>query len=68
MLSTIRELDRPPKQVLIDATIAEVTLDKGFTFGIQGSALTGNVNIQQNTGLFQPAINFPGSNITLPGA
>ena len=66
ILTTIKELDRPPKQVLIDALIAEVKLDEGTKYGIQWSALTGNVNIQQNTGIVSSVIGNPNANITTP--
>src|SRR3990172_3748102 len=66
ILATIKELDRPPKQVLIDALIAEVKLDEGTKYGIQWSALTGNVNIQQNTGIVSSVIGNPNANITTP--
>ncbi len=66
MLSTIQELDRIPKQVLIDALILEVKLDETTKFGIQWSALTGNFNLQQNTGLFSSVINDPRGAISTP--
>jgi general secretion pathway protein D len=34
-LSLIRELDQPPKQVLIEVTIAEVTLNEQENFGVE---------------------------------
>ena len=33
--ATIRRLDVPPRQVLIEATIAEVTLSNGLTYGVR---------------------------------
>ena len=35
VLPLLQELDKPPRQVLIEATIAEVTLDKSTQFGIE---------------------------------
>lgn len=35
ILDMLRELDRPSKQVLINATIAEVTLNSGLRYGVQ---------------------------------
>lgn len=66
ILNTIEELDRPPKQVMIDALIAEVKLDESTRFGIQWSILAGNFNVQQNTGIFSSVINEPRANITAP--
>lgn len=66
LLVTIKELDRPPKQVLINALIAEVKLDEGTKYGVQWSALTGDVNIQQNTGIVSSVINNPNANIIAP--
>ena len=66
LLVTIKELDRPPKQVLINALIAEVKLDEGTKYGVQWSALMGNVNIQQSTGIVSSVINNPNANIIAP--
>lgn len=66
VLEIIKELDRPPRQVLIDALIAEVKLDESTRFGIQWSVLSGNFNVQQNTGLFSSVISDPRSAITAP--
>ncbi len=35
VLPILEQLDKPPRQVLIEATIAEVTLDKSTQFGIE---------------------------------
>lgn len=66
MLGAIKELDRIPKQVLIDALIAEVRLDEGTKYGIQWSVLTGNFDIQQNTGIFSTSINDPRGRVSTP--
>lgn len=66
ILSTLKELDRPPKQVLIEALIAEVKLDDTLKYGIQWSVISGNANIQQNTGIFQATIADPKVAITAP--
>lgn len=66
ILVTLKELDRPPKQVLIDALIAEVKLDDSLKYGIQWSMLSGNANIQQNTGLFPSTIANPAGSIAAP--
>lgn len=66
ILATLKELDRPPKQVLIDAVIAEVKLDDSLKYGIQWSLLSGKVNVQQNTGIVPSTIQNPASAITPP--
>lgn len=66
ILNTIKELDRPPKQVLIDAMIAEVKLDENTKYGIQWSVLTGNFNIQQNTGILSTTLANPRAAIPFP--
>jgi len=66
VLKTIKELDKFPKQVLIDALVVEVALDESTKYGIQWSAITGNVGIQSNTGIFSSAIDGPGSLISTP--
>lgn len=66
MLSTIRELDRPPKQVLIDAIVVEVALDDSMKYGVQWSALSGNVSTQSNTGIFSNSLADPRGIISTP--
>lgn len=51
MLGTLNELDKLPRQVLIEALIAEIKLDESTRFGIQWSLLSGEANLQQNTGI-----------------
>ena len=65
MLKTMKELDRQPKQVLIDALVVEVSLDESTQYGIQWSAITGLTNIHQNTGIIDGAV-FDDPNIPLP--
>lgn len=43
--SALRELDRPPLQVLLEATIAEVTLRDELRYGIQWFFDTGNTDL-----------------------
>lgn len=66
ILNIIQELDRIPKQVLIDALILEVKLDESTKFGVQWSALTGNFDLQQNTGIFSPTVNDPSGVVSTP--
>lgn len=66
LLTTLQKLDIPPKQVLIDALIAEIKLDDGLRYGIQWSLLSGNANIQQNTGIFPATVANPRASIIPP--
>ncbi|MBI5454589.1 MAG: type II secretion system secretin GspD [Deltaproteobacteria bacterium] len=66
ILPTIQELDRPPKQVLIDALIAEVKLDESTKYGIQWSILSGNTNVQQSTGIVSSVLEAKDGGITTP--
>ncbi|MBE7414308.1 MAG: type II secretion system secretin GspD [Deltaproteobacteria bacterium] len=67
MLGTLNELDRLPRQVLIEALIAEIKLDESTRFGIQWSLLSGEANIQQNTGIVpNPALADPRAPIIPP--
>ncbi|MFQ5901946.1 MAG: type II secretion system secretin GspD, partial [Thermodesulfobacteriota bacterium] len=50
ILKIVKQLDRQPKQVVIDALIAEVKLTEDTQFGVQWSFLEGNVNTQFNSG------------------
>jgi general secretion pathway protein D len=42
---TLRQIDRPPMQVAIDATVAEVTLNDALTYGVQYFLNTHNVGL-----------------------
>lgn len=66
ILGTVKELDRLPRQVLIEALIAEIKLDESTRFGIQWSLLSGEVNVQQNTGLVPGALADPRAPIIPP--
>lgn len=66
ILPTIQELDRPPKQVLIDALIAEVKLDESTKYGIQWSILSGNTNVQQSTGIVSSVLEAKDGGISTP--
>jgi general secretion pathway protein D len=66
ILKTMKELDRPPKQVLIDALIAEVKLDESTKYGIQWSAIMGDFSVQQNTGIVSTTIVSPTGVIAPP--
>lgn len=46
--AVIRQLDIPPRQVLIDATIAEVTLSEGLDFGVRWFLQKNNLSLGFN--------------------
>ncbi len=64
ILNTLKDLDHPSKQVLIDALIAEIKLDETTKFGIQWSLLSGNTNIQQNAGIIPATLKDPAGTIS----
>lgn len=66
VLEILKELDRPPRQVLIDALIAEVKLDESTKFGIQWSVLSGDFSVQHNTGLFSSVMQNPAGPLQTP--
>jgi general secretion pathway protein D len=67
---TLAEIDRPPAQVMIEASIIEVSLTNDFRFGVDWSAvsdsgkLTGN-SVYTDNGVIGPK--FPGFSITYLG-
>jgi general secretion pathway protein D len=57
----LEKLDRPVAQVLIEATLAEVTLTKDFDLGVDWSFLDGKSNFDlRNSATALPAAVFPG--------
>ena len=66
VLKLIKELDRPSKQVMIDAFVAEVVLDDTMKYGLQWSAISGNTSFQQQTGAFKTSIEDPGGPVNTP--
>ena len=61
----LAEIDRTPRQILIEASILEVTLGKDFEFGVDWSVLSGDLqvsSVNNNTGRVGPT--FPGLSIT----
>lgn len=61
----LMEIDRTPKQVLIEASILEVTLTKDFQFGVDWSVLSGDVSVGSiNNGGGQVSQSFPGLSVT----
>lgn len=68
VLDIVRELDAPPPQVLIEATIAEVTLNDRLRFGVQwffdDDELSGGFSSGSND---DAASSFPGLSIRYSG-
>lgn len=67
---TLAEIDRPPSQVMIEASIIEVSLTNDFRFGVDWSAVSGNGKLAGNSvytdnGVIGPK--FPGFSITYLG-
>ena len=46
----LEQIDRPPMQVAIDATIAEVTLNDNLQYGVQFFLKSSNLGAPPNTG------------------
>lgn len=67
---TLSEIDRPPSQVMIEASIIEVSLTNDFRFGVDWSSVNGNGKLTGNSiynesGTIGPK--FPGFSITYLG-
>ena len=64
---TLRQIDRPPMQVAIDATVAEVTLNDALSYGVQYFLNTHNVGLISTIGTAASALSgvFPGLNVLL---
>jgi general secretion pathway protein D len=67
---TLAEIDRPPSQVMIEASIIEVSLTNDFRFGVDWSAVSGSGKLAGNSvytdnGVIGPK--FPGFSITYLG-
>jgi len=65
--AALEQLDRAPDQVLIEATVLEVTLNRDFRFGVDWSYVskTGSLNITQSqfpSGAVRPV--YPGVSLT----
>ncbi|HEX3365608.1 type II secretion system secretin GspD [Phenylobacterium sp.] len=61
----LNEIDRPQRQILIEASIVEVTLGKQFQFGLDWSVLSKNLqvsSVNNSTGTVQAS--FPGLSVT----
>jgi general secretion pathway protein D len=63
------KLDQPVAQVLIEATLAEVTLSNDLRYGVNFSAISGDASFaNSNTGSSTPAAIFPGFSVSLLGS
>jgi general secretion pathway protein D len=61
----LAEIDRTPRQILIEASILEVTLTKGLEFGVDWTVLSKNLtvgSVSNGTGTVTPS--FPGFSAT----
>jgi len=70
ILATLRQLDVVPLQVLIEATIAEVTLNDDLKYGVQWFFNNGDLSLSltdAGTALF-PAAVVPGFNLLFDGS
>lgn len=63
------KLDQPVAQVLIEATLAEVTLNESFRFGVNFAATRGAVDVASSaTASGVPAALFPGFSLSVIGS
>ncbi|NKB16167.1 MAG: hypothetical protein HC774_03590, partial [Sphingomonadales bacterium] len=62
----LSRLDQPVPQVLIEAILAEVTLNRDFQFGVNFDALTGNTQVSNSsTSGSVPVSVFPGLSVAI---
>lgn len=65
----LEKLDRPSAQVLIEATLAEVTLSNDFSLGVDWSIVSGKSTFDlRNNGAGAPAKLFPGFSYSYIGS
>jgi general secretion pathway protein D len=65
----LEKIDRPVAQVLIEATLAEVTLTKGFELGVDWAFLNGKSTFDlRNAATAAPAALFPGFSYAFAGS
>jgi general secretion pathway protein D len=62
---TLRQIDRPLKQVAIDATVAEVTLNDTLTYGVQYYLQHNNIGVFSTLGTAALSAVVPGFNLVL---
>jgi general secretion pathway protein D len=66
--ATIRQLDRMPRQVLIEVLVAEITLTDDFRFGVDWALRTPIRAAQQSINPDNPTITPPSTSIPPPAA
>jgi general secretion pathway protein D len=62
---TLRQVDRPPMQVAIDATVAEVTLNDTLTYGVQYFLQKNSFGVLSSIGSAALTSVLPGFNLVL---
>jgi general secretion pathway protein D len=62
---TLRQIDRPPMQVAIDATVAEVTLNDQLTYGVQYYLQHNSIGVFSTLGTSALSAVVPGFNLVL---
>ncbi|HEY7366093.1 MAG TPA: type II secretion system secretin GspD [Methylomirabilota bacterium] len=64
--ATIKQLDRSPRQVLIEVLVAEITLTDDLRLGIDWAIKMGSLRLVQST-ISPPLINAPSRELPIPG-
>ncbi|WP_366521427.1 type II secretion system secretin GspD [Tardiphaga sp.] len=64
---TIRQIDRPQRQIAIEATIAEVTLNDNLNYGVQFFLASKDVGLKTDTGSLLNTVGNAVLNRALPG-
>jgi general secretion pathway protein D len=63
---TIKQLDRQPRQVLIEVLVAEITLTDDLRLGIDWALKSGSLRLAQST-ISPPTITSPSLELPIPG-
>jgi general secretion pathway protein D len=64
----LQSLDRPVAQVLIEATLAEVTLNNDLRYGVDFRSVSGNTSVTNvSNGSGTPSSSFPGFSLAVIG-
>ncbi|HSF04458.1 MAG TPA: type II secretion system secretin GspD [Methylomirabilota bacterium] len=64
--TTIKQLDRSPRQVLIEVLVAEITLTDDLRLGIDWAIKMGSLRLAQST-ISPPTITAPSRELPIPG-
>jgi general secretion pathway protein D len=68
MREALQSLDRPVAQVLIEATLAEVTLNNDLRYGVDFRTVSGNTSVTNvSNGSGTPSSSFPGFSLSIIG-